>query len=257
MERYRKTEIGLPVNGAPRKFGVVVFPGSNCDHDAYHVLKEIFRQDVRFLWHKETSLQGVDAVILPGGFSYGDYLRCGAIARFSPIMKEVIGFANAGGMVIGICNGFQILCEAGLLPGSLLRNARLSFACDYVRIRVENAGTAFTSASREGDVMKIPIAHGDGNYFADQETLDRLERNRQVVFRYCDAQGSVTEGANPNGSLRNIAGIVNEQGNVMGMMPHPERASDPTLGETDGAAVFISAIGHLIKTGQMKHATIS
>lgn len=236
----------IPSNGSPKKFAVVVFPGSNCDHDAYYVLKNIFRQDVRFLWHKDSSLDGVDAVILPGGFSYGDYLRSGAIARFSPIMKEVIAFANAGGMVMGICNGFQILCEAGLLPGSLLRNAGLTFACRYVHLRVENAATAFTSACRPGEILKIPIAHGEGNYHADPETLDRLTRNNRIIFRYCDVKGAVTQEANPNGSIDNIAGIVNDRGNVMGMMPHPERASDPVLRETDGAKILISAIGHLV-----------
>jgi phosphoribosylformylglycinamidine synthase I len=241
----RASRIDVPSNGSPKKFGVVVFPGSNCDHDAYYVLKNIFRQDVRFLWHKDSSLEGVDAVILPGGFSYGDYLRSGAIARFSPIMKEVVSFANSGGMVVGICNGFQILCEAGLLPGSLLRNAGLTFACRYVHVRVENTATAFTSACRPGDVLKIPIAHGEGNYHADQETLDALARNNQIIFRYCDTGGAATDAANPNGSVDNIAGIVNERGNVMGMMPHPERASDPTLRETDGAKIFVSAIGHL------------
>jgi phosphoribosylformylglycinamidine synthase len=240
------TGFDIPSNGSPKKFGVVVFPGSNCDHDAYHVMKTVFRQDVKFLWHKDASLDGVDAVILPGGFSYGDYLRSGAIARFSPIMKEVVSFANAGGMVIGICNGFQILCEAGLLPGSLLRNAGLTFACRYVRVRVENTSTAFTSACRPGEVLKIPIAHGEGNYYADREILDGLARNNRIIFRYCDERGSVTGESNPNGSIGNIAGIVNDRGNVMGMMPHPERASDPALRETDGAKIFLSAIGHLV-----------
>lgn len=246
----------MPINGLPKKFGVVVFPGSNCDHDAYHVLKNIFHQDVRFLWHKDSSIEGVDAVILPGGFSYGDYLRCGAIARFSPIMKEVISFAKEGGMVMGICNGFQILCEAGLLPGSLLRNAQLTFSCRYVHLRVENASTAFTSACAPGEVLKIPIAHGEGNYYADAQTLDSLTRNRQIIFRYCEADGSVTDSANPNGSLGNIAGIVNERGNILGLMPHPERASDPVLRETDGAKVFRSAIAHLVGMTQHTAATI-
>jgi phosphoribosylformylglycinamidine synthase I len=241
-----------------KKFGVVVFPGSNCDHDAYHVLKNVFRQDVRFLWHKDSSLEGVDAIVLPGGFSYGDYLRCGAIARFSPIMKEVVAFAGSGGMVMGICNGFQILCESGLLPGSLLRNAALTFNCSYVHLRVENASTAFTSACREGEVLKIPIAHGEGNYYADPDTLDRLTRNNQIIFRYCDRTGVTTPESNPNGSLGNIAGIVNEGGNVMGMMPHPERASDPALRETDGAKVFESAIGRLVaKTRQAQRTQLT
>jgi phosphoribosylformylglycinamidine synthase len=226
------------------KFGVVVFPGSNCDHDAYYVCKKVLGQEAVFLWHKDANLQSVDAVILPGGFSYGDYLRCGAIARFSPIMKEVVRFAERGGTVIGICNGFQILVEAGLLPGVLLRNTSLRFACKYVRLKVENANTRFTSACSPGEVLSIPIAHGDGNYFTDPETLRRLEGNGQVVFRYCDASGAPTEEANPNGSLANIGGIVNERGNVLGMMPHPERASDPVLGHTDGQKVFQSMVEH-------------
>ena len=224
------------------KFGVVVFPGSNCDHDAYYACKKISGQDAVFLWHKDADLQNVDAVILPGGFSYGDYLRCGAIARFSPIMREVIRFANDGGMVIGICNGFQILVEAGLLPGVLLRNASLQFVCKYVNLKVENSGTLFTGACRPGEVLAIPIAHGDGNYFADDETLARLEANHQVVFRYTNDDGEVTRDSNPNGSLANIAGIVNEKGNVLGMMPHPERAVDPLLRHTDGQKIFQSII---------------
>ena len=223
-------------------FGVVVFPGSNCDHDAYYVLKEIMHQETRFLWHKNTSLENVDAVILPGGFSYGDYLRCGAIARFSPIMKEVIVFANNGGVVVGICNGFQVLCESGLLPGALLRNEGLTFVCKFVNLRVETSGTIFTSGCRQGEILQIPIAHGDGNYFADDATLEQLERNKQVLFRYCERDGSVTASANPNGARNNIAGITNVHGNVMGLMPHPERASDPMLGCTDGQIIFRSLI---------------
>ena len=228
--------------GSKIKFGVVVFPGSNCDHDAYHVCKKILHQDAEFLWHKEADLKDADVIILPGGFSYGDYLRCGAIARFSPVMKEVVRFANQGGPVIGICNGFQILLEAGLLPGVLLKNSSLLFVCKYLRIRVENAETMFTNQCREGDVLEIPIAHGEGNYFTDAETLQRLEDNRQIVFRYCDESGSVTPSANPNGSMANIAGITNEAGNILGMMPHPERASDPLLRHTDGQKVFHSII---------------
>ncbi|MBI1805034.1 MAG: phosphoribosylformylglycinamidine synthase subunit PurQ [Ignavibacteriae bacterium] len=224
------------------KFGVVVFPGSNCDHDAHYALEHVLHQDVRFLWHKDSSIGDVDVIVLPGGFSYGDYLRCGAIARFSPIMKEVIDFADRGGTVVGICNGFQILCEAGLLPGALLRNECLTFVCKYVNVRVENADTRFTSRCRPGEVLRIPIAHGEGNYFADDETLCRLESNGRILFRYCERDGSITEAANPNGSCSNIAGIVNEQGNVMGMMPHPERASDPLLGPTDGQKIFASLI---------------
>ncbi|MDI6803813.1 MAG: phosphoribosylformylglycinamidine synthase subunit PurQ [Bacteroidota bacterium] len=228
------------------KFGVVVFPGSNCDHDCYYVLKNILNQEVRYFWHKETSVADVDALILPGGFSYGDYLRCGAIARFSPIMKAVIEFANKGGVVIGICNGFQILCETGLLPGVLLRNKSLKFICDYVYLRVENNSNRFTSEYRQGEIIKIPIAHGDGNYFADAETINRLEQNRQIVFRYSDVNGIITDGANPNGALHNIAGIINEAGNVLGMMPHPERASDEVLLHTDGKKMFESVIKKLI-----------
>lgn len=224
------------------KFGVVIFPGSNCDHDAYYTLSDIFQQETCFLWHKDTSINDVDVIILPGGFSYGDYLRCGAIAHFSPIMKEVINFANKGGVVIGICNGFQILCEAGLLPGTLLRNASLRFVCKYVYLRVENADTRFTGQCRPGEVLEIPIAHGDGNYFAAEDTIKRLEDNRQILFRYCERNGRVSEQANPNGSINNIAGIINEQGNIMGLMPHPERASDPVLRYTDGQKIFKSVI---------------
>ncbi len=224
------------------KFGVVVFPGSNCDHDAYYVLKEIFQQDVRFVWHKETSLDDLDVVILPGGFSYGDYLRCGAIARFSPVMQEVIKIAKQGRTVIGICNGFQILCEAGLLPGAMLKNKSLRFVCKFVYLRVENAKTKFTSKCSEGEVLEIPVAHGEGNYFVDEETLKRLQDNQQIVFRYCDRRGEITEEANPNGSLANIAGLINEERNVFGIMPHPERCSDEVLGHTDGKKIFQSII---------------
>lgn len=225
------------------KFGVVVFPGSNCDHDAHYVLSEVMHQETRLLWHKETSLEHVDAIVLPGGFSYGDYLRCGAIARFSPIMKEVIAFANDGGTVIGICNGFQILCEAGLLPGALLRNINLQFVCDVVPIRVENAATRWTSACEPGEVLRIPIAHGEGNYTAEPHVLADIERRGQVLFRYCSPDGLCSAEANPNGSVAHIAGIMNKDGNVMGLMPHPERASDPALGAgTDGQKIFRSLI---------------
>jgi phosphoribosylformylglycinamidine synthase I len=230
------------------KFGVVVFPGSNCDHDAYYVLKHLLQQETRFLWHKSSSLEDVDVVILPGGFSYGDYLRCGAIARFSPIMKEVITFARKGGIVMGICNGFQILCEAGLLPGALLRNDCLRFVCRFVHLRVENTLTRFTSECGPGEVLRIPIAHGEGNYFADAEMLRRLEGNGQVLFRYSERDGSITSRANPNGSTGNVAGIMNEDGNIMGMMPHPERASDPVLGFTDGQKIFSSIIHSVLRT---------
>jgi len=233
------------------KFGIVVFPGSNCDHDAHYVAETILGQEARLIWHKESSVGDVDVVILPGGFSYGDYLRCGALARFSPIMKDVVRYANNGGVVFGICKGFQVLVEAGLLPGVLLRNDSLKFVCKYVHLRVEKAGTHFTSLCRKGEVLEIPIAHGDGNYFTDSETLKRLEDRDQIVFRYCDRSGSVTEGANPNGSISNIAGIINEQGNVMGMMPHPERASDPVLHHTDGRKVFDSIVESLVNHSQL------
>jgi phosphoribosylformylglycinamidine synthase len=224
------------------KFGIVVFPGSNCDHDAHYVAGTVMGQDARLIWHKERSLGDVDVVILPGGFSYGDYLRCGAIARFSPIMNEVVRFANNGGLVMGICNGFQILTEAGLLPGVLLQNRTLRFVCTYVYLCVVNANTRFTSACAQGEILEIPIAHGDGNYFAEQETIEQLEANNQIVFRYCDRKGQRTDEANPNGSLGNIAGIINKAGNVLGLMPHPERAADPVLRHVDGKKVFQSII---------------
>ncbi len=230
------------MTGERLKFGVVVFPGSNCDHDAYYACTKVFGHDAELLWHKDADLKNADVIILPGGFSYGDYLRCGAIARFSPVMKEVVRFANEGGTVLGICNGFQVLVEAGLLPGVLLRNASLKFVCKFVHLRVENTDTRFTNQCAEGEVLAIPIAHGDGNYFTDPETLAGLEENKQIVFRYCNEEGTITPEANPNGSLANIAGIINEHGNVMGLMPHPERASDPLLRFTDGQKVFRSII---------------
>jgi phosphoribosylformylglycinamidine synthase I len=233
------------------KFGIIVFPGSNCDHDSHYVAETILGQEARLIWHKEASLGDLDIVILPGGFSYGDYLRCGALARFSPIMKDVVRFANNGGIVFGICNGFQVLVEAGLLPGVLLRNDSLKFVCKYVNLRVENAGTLFTSRCRKGEILEIPIAHGDGNYFTDDDTLKRLEDGNQVVFRYCDQSGILTGESNPNGSISNIAGIINEQGNVMGMMPHPERASDPSLHHTDGRKVFDSIVESLVHQSQL------
>ncbi len=219
------------------RFGVVVFPGSNCDHDCYHVLKHVLQQETRFIWHKERDLSNLDAVVLPGGFSYGDYLRTGAIARFSPVMEEVIRYADAGGTVIGICNGFQILCEAGLLPGVLLRNAHLRFVSKQVYIRTENPDTRFTRAAAKS-VMKMPVAHGEGNYFAEAETLQQLNERRQILFRYCTADGDITPEANPNGALENIAGIMNAAGNVMGLMPHPERAAEAVLGSAAGAEIF-------------------
>jgi phosphoribosylformylglycinamidine synthase len=224
------------------KVGVVVFPGSNCDHDAYYAFKSLLGQEAVFLWHKDRDLKDCDIIILPGGFSYGDYLRCGAIARFSPVMNEVVPFARDGGVVIGICNGFQVLVEAGLLPGVLLRNESLKFVCRYVRLRVENTSTRFTNRCREGEILQIPVAHGDGNYLTDPQTLRQLEERRQILFRYCDADGNLTGEANPNGSLGNIAGIVNEAGNVLGLMPHPERACDPLLGHTDGRKILESVI---------------
>lgn len=222
------------------KFGVVVFPGSNCDHDTYHVISKVIGQPVEFIWHKEEEIDRFDAIILPGGFSYGDYLRSGAIARFSPVMREVKEFAREGGLVLGICNGFQILCEAGLLPGALLRNQNLKFICEHVNIRVERNDTPFTSACAVGQVLSAPIAHGEGNYFCDQQTLAELEREGRVILRYCDAAGHVTENSNPNGSLNNIAGICNPERNVMGLMPHPERAAESILGSKDGRAIFLS-----------------
>lgn len=228
------------------RFGVVVFPGSNCDYDAYYAVRKHLGHDARFLWHKDADLHGVDVVVLPGGFSYGDYLRCGAIARFSPVMREVTRFAEEGGIVIGICNGFQILLEAGLLPGVLLRNSSLRFVCRMVRVRVENSFTPFTGTCAQGDVLALPVAHGDGNYFADAETIRQLEERQQVVFRYCDDRGAIAPDANPNGSLSGIAGIVNERGNVLGMMPHPERAVDPLLGLTDGRKIFDAVLEHVL-----------
>jgi phosphoribosylformylglycinamidine synthase len=224
------------------KFAVLRFPGSNCDQDCVQALDAIPGASADFVWHKDTSLSGFDAVVIPGGFSYGDYLRCGAIARFSPVMKSVKDFASAGGPVIGICNGFQILCESGLLPGALVRNRGLHFICKHVTLRVELADSRFTNASSSGKVLNIPIAHGEGCYFADDETLHRLEANRQLLLRYCDANGNITDAANPNGSRKNIAGIRNEAGNVFGLMPHPERACDPLLGSTDGLAIFQSIL---------------
>ncbi len=221
-------------------FGVVVFPGSNCDHDAYHAVKHVLGEKATFLWHKDTDLQGVDVVVLPGGFSYGDYLRCGAISQFSSIMKEVVRHAERGGHVIGICNGFQVLTETGLLPGALLRNRSLKFVCKQVRLRVENAETDFTRRYEQGKVLQIPVAHGEGNFYTDSDTLRELEDNGRVVFRYVDENGEATEAANPNGSLNNIAGIVNSRGNVLGMMPHPERVVENLLGSDDGLGVFAS-----------------
>jgi phosphoribosylformylglycinamidine synthase I len=227
------------------KFGVVVFPGSNCDHDAYYALGQVLHQPVEFLWHQSEQVAGFDAIVLPGGFAYGDYLRTGAIARFSPVMRSVEKFARDGGLVLGICNGFQILCEAGLLPGVLVRNAGLRFICRQVHIRVETNDTPFTGAAKPGQVLKIPIAHAEGNYFCDEATLAELERNRQIVFRYTTPEGREEAAANPNGSLANIAGVCNRERNVMGLMPHPERAVEPALGSVDGLVIFRSLIQSL------------
>lgn len=222
------------------KFGVIVFPGSNCDHDAYHVISKHVGQPVDFIWHRETDLSSYDAVIIPGGFSYGDYLRAGALARFSPVMNSVKEFAARGRLVLGICNGFQILCEAGLLPGALIRNRDLHFICEHVRVRVETTETPFTNQLLAGSVLRIPIAHAEGNYVCDDQTLEELGREDRIIFRYCDAKGETTDAANPNGSRDNIAGICNRERNVLGLMPHPERACEELLGSIDGRDIFRS-----------------
>ena len=227
------------------KFGIVTFPGSNCDYDAYHAITEILGEDAIYLWHKDHDLQGSDVVILPGGFSYGDYLRVGAIARFSPIMQEVAAHARSGGPVLGVCNGFQIACEAGLLPGALMRNANLRFVSAEVRVRVEDSDTMFTNLYERGEVLRIPVAHGDGRYVASAEVLDELEAEGRVIFRYADANGTLSADANPNGSERNIAGIISDGGNVLGLMPHPERACSPLLGSSDGVRLFESILSRV------------
>ena len=227
------------------KFGIVTFPGSNCDYDAYRAVIDVLGEEAVYIWHKDHDLQGSHVVILPGGFSYGDYLRPGAIARFSPVMSEVVEHGRKGGIVIGICNGFQIACEAGLLPGALLRNASLQFVSAPVNLRVENSSTLFTSGYEEGRIIRVPIAHGDGRYTASDTELDALEQNHQVVFRYVNPAGESTDDANPNGSSRSIAGIVNAEGNVLGMMPHPERALDDLLGSSDGVALFESLLARV------------
>ncbi|NOY78890.1 MAG: phosphoribosylformylglycinamidine synthase subunit PurQ [Calditrichaeota bacterium] len=229
------------------KFGIVVFPGSNCDYDVYDVLTRIMGQEATFLWHKQHDIDRCDAVILPGGFSYGDYLRTGAIARFSPIMEELADYAEKGGRLLGICNGFQILLEIGLLPGAMLKNQSLHFICKFVNVRVENANTYFTSTCQTGEVLKIPIAHNEGNYYIDPDGLKTLETNQQVVLRYASPEGDVSLAANPNGSLNNIAGIINKRGNVMGLMPHPERASEALLGSEDGKKIFQSMIRSMVQ----------
>jgi len=222
------------------KVGIVIFPGSNCDYDAYQAFKMVDGVEVEYLWHGSDDLKSVDAVVLPGGFTHGDYLRAGSIARFSPIMKRVIEFANSGGFVIGICNGFQVLLESGLLPGALMKNSNLRFVCREVILKVENADTAFTSGLKQGQLLRMPVAHGEGNYYADTMTLSKLESEGRVIFRYVDREGVVTAEANPNGSINGIAGIINEKGNVLGMMPHPERAIEQILGSIDG--------GHIIRS---------
>jgi phosphoribosylformylglycinamidine synthase subunit PurQ / glutaminase len=227
------------------KFGIVTFPASNCDYDAFHVVTDILGEEATYLWHKDHDLQGSDVIILPGGFSYGDYLRAGAIARFSPIMQEVAAHAKAGGPVLGICNGFQIACEAGLLPGALMRNAHLQFVSAEVRIRVENADTMFTSLYDRGEILRMPVAHGDGLYVAPAGVLEELEAEGRVIFRYADANGNISADANPNGSEHNIAGIINDGGNVLGMMPHPERACSPLLGSNDGVRLLESILSRV------------
>jgi phosphoribosylformylglycinamidine synthase len=231
------------------KFAIVVFPGSNCDHDAYHAVKHVLGHDAEFVWHKESSLRGADVVVLPGGFSHGDYLRTGAIARFSPVMTAVGDFARSGGPVLGICNGFQILCEAGLLPGAMLRNRDLKFHCEHVWVRIEQTDTPFTTRAQSGQVLRIPIAHGEGNYYAEPAVASALEASRRVIFRYCDAAGQITDAANPNGALNGIAGICSEQRNIVGLMPHPERACETALGSADGLVLFESVVTQLAGQG--------
>lgn len=227
------------------KFAVVVFPGSNCDHDAHYAASTVLGHEAQFVWHKDTTLGDADVVILPGGFSHGDYLRTGAIARFSPIMRAVKTFAEEGGPVIGICNGFQVLLEAGLLPGAMLRNRGLKFRCEHVHVRVEQTDTPFTGRCRQGQVLRLPIAHGEGNYYAPPDVLARLERERQVIFRYCTADGRTLDEANPNGSIAHIAGLCNEARNVVGLMPHPERACELAVGSADGLAIFESVLASM------------
>ena len=236
------------------KFAIIVFPGSNCDEDAYHAATHVLGQQAEYVWHKETSLKGADVVVLPGGFSHGDYLRTGAIARFSPVMNSVADFARGGGPVLGICNGFQILCEAGLLPGAMLRNRDLTFHCEHVSIRVEQTDTPFTSLASQGQILSIPIAHGEGNYFADPDVIADLESSRRVIFRYCDVSGRVTDAANPNGALNGIAGICSAGRNVVGLMPHPERACESALGSADGLVLFESVIAHVAAHGVVSTA---
>ena len=228
------------------KFGVVVFPGTWSDVDCYTVLSDVLHQDVDYVWHKETNISSYDCLILPGGFSYGDYLRCGSIAKFSPVMQELPKFVDSGKIVFGICNGFQILCESGSLPGVLRRNDHLQFRCDWTNLKTENSDSVFSSRIQEDNIIKIPISHGEGNFYADEITLKNIEANGQVAFRYCDSDGNVTSQGNPNGSLNNIAGVTNAKGNVLGMMPHPERCCDPLLGGIDGELIFGSIVDSFI-----------
>jgi len=228
------------------KFGVVVFPGSNCDHDAFYAIGNVLQKPVEFIWHQSENLANCDALILPGGFAFGDYLRTGAIARFSPVMKSIEKFAKGGGMVLGICNGFQILCEAGLLPGAMMRNSGLRYICRHVHIRIEQTDTPFTSAAQKGQVLKMPIAHNDGNYTCDEATLAELEENRQVIFRYTTPDGSDDNAGNPNGAVHNIAGVCNRERNVVGLMPHPERSVESALGSADGLVIFRSMVEALV-----------
>ena len=230
------------------KFGIVVFPGSNCEHDVYHVVKHLLGHEATFIWHKTESLAGVDCVVLPGGFAHGDYLRTGAMARFSPIMKAVKQHADRGGMVFGICNGFQILAEAGLLPGALVRNANLQYICRDLYVRVERQDTAYTNRIKQGTVLRIPVGHGEGCYYAPDNVLEELAKKKQVVFRYCDAKGEITAESNPNGSLQAIAGICNERGNVLGMMPHPDRCAEEVHGNADGVRIFNSIIHQYLQS---------
>jgi phosphoribosylformylglycinamidine synthase I len=229
------------------RFGIVVLPGSNCDHDALHATSDILGAEAEVLWHKETDLKGVDCVIVPGGFAYGDYLRAGALAKFAPIMEPIRRHAAAGGLVLGICNGFQVLTEVGLLPGALMRNAHLRFASRDIHLRTEETDTPFTGELTEGQILRMPIAHGEGNFYADDAMLDELENNRQVIFRYCDSEGRITSESNPNGSARNIAGICNRARNVLGLMPHPERCVESLLGNADGLGVFKSIAASLAR----------
>lgn len=232
------------------KFAVVVFPGSNCDADCYHVVKDVLHEEVDYIWHKQTGIKGYDALILPGGFSYGDYLRTGAIARFSPIMPAVMEFAERGGLIIGICNGFQILLEAGLLPGAMLRNKSLKFICQPVHLKVKSTDTAFSKLLTANQILRIPIAHGEGNYFCDEKTLQELQNENRILFTYCSEQGEENASYNPNGSIANIAGIINKKGNVLGMMPHPERCSEQVLGGTDGYKILASMVKTFQEVGR-------